>query len=140
MAHQNRKNMKKSTATTPNQKSATFKSYTKESKVRKKLYENWQRVEATNKYQRTVAMSAGKHTTEKIAEEILNGNFLNLNRRSQYKSWSEQKRILRRIVEKRQAQAIHFGTKKSRNRKTARAVVSNTSLCMARLNDLRFTC
>lgn len=132
--------MKKPIATTPNQKSATFKSHTKESKSRKRLYENWQRVEATNKYPRAVAKCAEKHTTARIAEEILDGIFLNLNRRSQDKSWSEQKRILRRIVENRQAQAIHLGTKKSRSQKTARAVVSNTSQCMVRLNDLRFAC
>lgn len=136
--------MKNSTATTSNQNSETLKNnnrnQAKESKVRKRLYENWQRVEATDKYQRAVAKSSGKQMTEKIAEEVLDGIFLNLNRRSQDKSWSEQKRILRRIVEKRQAQAIHLGTKKSRNRKTARAVVSNTSRCMVRLNDLRFAC
>lgn len=74
--------MKNFTATTSNQKSANLKSNNrnnaKESKARKRLYENWQRVEATGKYQKAVAKSTGKHTTEKIAEEVLDGIFLNI--------------------------------------------------------------
>lgn len=132
--------MKNTTATTPNQKPGTVKSHTKKSKSRKRLYENWQRVEATNKYQRAVAKSYGEHMTEKIAEEVLDGNFLNLNRRSQDKSWSEQKRILRRIVEKRHAQAIHSKRRNNRDRRTAIAVIANTSKCMERLHYLRCAC
>lgn len=132
--------MKKFTTRTPNQKSATFKSHTKESKSRKRLYENWQRIETTDKCQRAVAISCGKQMTEKIVEEVIDGIFLNLNRRSHAKSGSEQKRILKRIVEKRQAQAIHLGTRKSRTRETSRTVMSNTSRCMVRLKELRFAC
>lgn len=88
--------MKNSTATTSNHNSATLKNnnrnQAKESKARKRLYENWQRVEATGKYHRAVAKRAEKHTTEKIAEEVLDGIILNLSQRSNEKSNAEQKK------------------------------------------------
>lgn len=42
--------------------------------------------------------------TRKIEEELFDGIFLSLNERNSKKSYNVQKRILRRIVEKRMAQ------------------------------------
>lgn len=135
--------MKKTNSSTKNM-SATQKiaerSRAKEAKARRKVNEDWQRIESTSKYRKAAARGAGWNTTDRIADEILDGIFLNLKARDGEKSASEQKRILRRIVEKRQAQAIHAKTRKSRDRKAAVAVIINTSKCIERLHRLRFAC
>lgn len=112
----------------------------KEARARRKVNEDWQRVESTGKYRKAVARGAGWNTTDRIADEVLDGIFLSLKVRDEEKSVSEQKRLLRRIVEKRQAQAIHTKTRKSRDRKAAVAVIINTSKCLERLHNLRFAC
>ena len=112
----------------------------KEAKVRRKANEDWQRIESTGKYRKAVARGAGWNTTDRIADEVLDGIFLSLNARNDEKSASEQTRLLRRIVEKRQAQTIHAKTRNSRDRKTAIAIKSNTSKCLERLHHLRFAC
>lgn len=112
----------------------------KEAKARRKVNEDWQKIESTGKYCKAVARGAGWNTTDRIADEVLDGIFLSLNARNNEKSASEQTRLLRRIVEKRQAQAIHAKTRKCRDRKTAVAVIINTSKCLERLHNLRFAC
>lgn len=112
----------------------------KEAKARRKVNEDWQRMESTGKYRKALAREAGRNTTERIADEVLDGIFLTLNTRNSRNSVSEQKRLLRRMVEKRHAQALHAKTRKSRDRKTAIAVIINTSKCMERLHHLRFAC
>lgn len=110
----------------------------KEAKARRRVNENWKRIEFTNKYLKATAQQVGRNTTDKIAEEVLDGIFLNLNARNSEKSASEQKRLLRRIVEKRQAQAIHAKTRRSRSRKATVAVIINSSKCLERIHNLRF--
>ena len=112
----------------------------KKAKARRKVNEDWQRVESTCKYREAAVRRAGWNTTDRIANEILDGILLSLNTRNREKSASEQKRLLRRIVEKRQAQSVHAITGKDRNRKTAVAVIINTNKCMDRLHHLRFAC
>ena len=91
----------------------------KEAKARRKVNEEWQRIESSGKYYKAATRVAGWETTDRIADEVLDGIFLCLNARNGGKSASEQKRLLRRIVEKRQAQAVHAKTRNSRDRKTA---------------------
>lgn len=112
----------------------------KEAKARRKINEDWQRVESTCKYLKAATKSIGRSTTDKIAEEVLDGILLSFNKRNSDKSVSEQKRLLRRIVEKRQAQALHDKTRNGRDRKSSVAVITNTSRCIERLNYLRFVC
>lgn len=144
MARQQKsKAMKKTNSSTQNmtaiQKIAE-RSRAKEVKARRKVNEDWQRIESTGKYRKAVARGAGWNTTDRIADEVLDGIHLRLNARNDEKSTSEQKRLLRRIVEKRQAQAIHAKTRNSRDRETAIAVIINTSKCLERLHNLRFAC
>lgn len=144
MARQQKsKAMKKTNSSTQNmtaiQKIAE-RSRAKEAKARRKVNEDWQRIESTGKYRKAAARGAGWITTDRIAEEVLDGIFLSLKAQNGEKSASEQKRLLRRIVEKRQAQAIHAKTRNSRDRKTAIAIKSNTSKCLERLHNLRFAC
>lgn len=112
----------------------------KEAKARRKVNEDWKRIESSGRYRKAAARGAGWNTTDRIADEVLDGIFLSLNSRNGEKSASEQKRLLRRIVEKRQAQAVHVKLRKKRDRKTAVAVIINTSKCMERLHHLRFVC
>ena len=112
----------------------------KEARARRKVNEDWQKVESTGKYRKAAVRMARWNTTGRIANEVLDGIFLSLNARNREKSASEQKRLLRRIVEKRQAQALHTKTRKSRDRKMTIAVIINTSKCMDRLHHLRFAC
>lgn len=112
----------------------------KEAKARRKVNEDWQRIESSSKYRKAAVKSAGWNTTDRIANEFLDGTILTLNTRNDEKSASVQKRLLRRIVEKRQAQAVHDKTRKSRDRKTAIAIMINTSKCLERLHNIRFAC
>lgn len=144
MARQQKsKAMKKTNSSTKNM-SATQKiaerRHAKEAKARRKVNEDWQRIESTGKYHKAATRGAGWNTTDRIADEVLDGIFLSLNARNDEKSVSVQKRLLRRIVEKRQAQAIHAKTRNSRDRKTAIAIKSNTSKCLERLHHFRFAC
>lgn len=112
----------------------------KEAKARRKVNEDWQRMELTGKYREAAAKSIGMNTTDRIAAKVLDGILLNLSERNSDKSPSEQKRLLRRIVEKRQAQAIHNKTRNNRDRRFAMTVITNSSKCMKRLHYLRYAC
>lgn len=137
------KTMKKTNSSTQNmtttQKTAERRQ-AKEAKARRKVNEDWQRIESSSKYRKAAVKSAGWNTTDRIANEFLDGTILTLNTRNDEKSASVQKRLLRRIVEKRQAQAVHDKTRKSRDRKTAIAIMINTSKCLERLHNIRFAC
>lgn len=109
-----------------------------EAKARRKVNEDWQRVEATKSYRKAVAYSACRSTTDRIADEVLDGIFLNFRGSSSDKSASVQKRILRRIVEKRQAQAIHAKTRRSCDREAEVAIITNSGKCMESIHRLRF--
>ena len=61
----------------------------KEAKVRRKVNEDWQRVESTGKYHKAAVRMAGWNTTDRIANEVLDGIFLNLNARNREKSASK---------------------------------------------------
>lgn len=144
MARQQKSKTMKNTNSSLQNMTATKKisgrSRAKEAQARRKLNEDWQKIEFTGKYRKAVARGAGWDTTDRIADEVLDGIFLKLKARDGEKSTSEQKRLLRRIVEKRQAQAIYAKTRKKRDRKTAVAVIINTNKCLERLHNLRFAC
>lgn len=117
----------------------TEKRKAKEVKARRKVNEAWQRVEVTGKYRIAAAKKIGMNITQKIAVEVLDGILLNFHdRNNNDKTQSKQKRLLRRIVEKRQSQAIHAKTRNNRDRILTVAVITNTSECMEHLYNLRF--
>ena len=117
MARQQKSKTMKNTNSSLQNMTATKKisgrSRAKEAQARRKLNEDWQKIEFTGKYRKAVARGAGWDTTDRIADEVLDGIFLKLKARDGEKSTSEQKRLLRRIVEKRQAQAIYAKTRKN---------------------------
>lgn len=76
-----------------------------EANARHKVNEKWDKVKDSAKYRRAVARDFCHTVTGKIEEELLDGILLNL--KNTGKPANSQRRILRRIVEKRQAQANH---------------------------------
>ena len=78
-----------------------------EANARRKVNKSWEKVEHTPRYCSASAKYVCDTITRKIEIEVLDGILLNLSIKSQSKSPSVQNRILRRIVEKRQAQANH---------------------------------
>ena len=109
----------------------------KETNARRKVNDHWMRIENSCRYRKAVAYNVCRDITDQITEEVLDWIFLTLNERNEEKSTSEKNRLLRRIVEKRQAQAIHTKTRKNRDRKAAVAIAINSSKCLRRIHQLR---
>lgn len=78
-----------------------------EANARRKVAKNWELIATTAKYKFASTKQACRDITSLIIDECFDGILLDLNERSSSKSYNVQKRILRRIVEKRQAQSIH---------------------------------
>ena len=114
----------------------------KEARARRCEAEKWERAARNNGYRTRSAQESCIRTTQKIADELFDGIFLNLNEQNKNKSPNVQKRILRRIVEKRQAQAAHRNARKSdyKSRFTAHMYRRNTGYCMYDLYRLQHAC
>lgn len=97
----------------------------------------WERVERTASYRKAAVRELYKTVTGKIKEEVLDGILLNLNSRNREKSMSVQNRILRRIVEKRQAQANHRKNSRSVNSACRYITIACTGRCMNELQRHR---
>lgn len=105
----------------------------REAKIRRNEVEKWEYVASLSIYKRAVAKEVCYSNISKIKHECFDGIFLNLNCRNSKKSYSVQKRILRRIVEKRQAQSVHRNVKRSDDKFVSHLVHSNMSRSM---NDI----
>lgn len=105
-----------------------------EANARRKVNKKWERMEETPRYRKAVAKDVCQTTTKKIVVELLDGILLNLNIRSQSKSASVQNRLLRRIVEKRQAQACHQKNGRTDDLTSIHITISCTSKCMNEIN------
>lgn len=109
-----------------------------EARARRKVIKSWEKVEHTPRYRSASAKEVCDAVTKKIEEEVIDGIFLNLNSKSQAKSTSVQNRILRRIVEKRQAQANHKRHGRTEDLTSTRVSITNTRCCMAEIRKKRF--
>ena len=78
-----------------------------EDNARRKIAKRWNVLARGVKYQKAVAKSSCDYLTKILKTELFDGILLNLSERNGMKSYSCQKRILRRIVEKRQAQSVY---------------------------------
>lgn len=79
------------------------KSIEAEAASRRQVVQRWQQLAQRFKYQKAASRASCSRTTQMLEEDLFNGILLNLNERNSKKSYCSQKRILRRIVEKRQA-------------------------------------
>lgn len=106
--------------------------------INRRTNERWKCVEKTAKYRKAAMREACCETSKRIEIEVLDGLFLNLSTRNTDKPMSVQRRILRRIVEKRQAQANHKKNGRSKDLTSLRITISCTSECLANINRKRF--
>lgn len=123
---------------TPNNK-ATAKQTKKQRKAdaRRRTNKRWEHVETSDRYRKVAVEELCNVTSNKIEIEILNCILLNLNIRSQVKPSRVQDRILRRIVEKRQAQANHKKHGRSEDLTTVHITLTCTSKCMKDIRKKR---
>lgn len=89
-----------------------------EANARRKVAKNWELVARSVKYRKAAAKESCGRLTQILEEELFDGILLSLKGRNGMKSYACQKRILRRIVEKRQAQSAHRRAGRSGNRFT----------------------
>ena len=78
-----------------------------EANARRKLAKSWALLAKGVRYRKAAAKESCERLTQILEEELFDGILLNLSGRNGMKSYNCQKRILRRIVEKRQAQKAH---------------------------------
>jgi hypothetical protein len=89
-----------------------------EANARRKQAKSWALVAQGVKYRKAAVKESCDCLTQILEEELFDGILLNLRGRNGMKSYTCQKRILRRIVEKRQAQLAHRRAGRSGNRFT----------------------
>jgi hypothetical protein len=78
-----------------------------EANARRKVAKSWALLAKGVKYRKAAAKESCDRLTQILEDELFDGILLNLSGRNGMKSYTCQKRILRRIVEKRQAQSAH---------------------------------
>jgi hypothetical protein len=114
-----------------------IKSKEAEANARREVNKSWKKVEYTPRYRSASAKEVYKTITKKIEVEVLDGILLNLSIKSQAKPTSVQNRILRRIVEKRQAQANHKKHGRSDDLTSIHVTITSTSRCMEAIRKKR---
>lgn len=88
-------------------KTTLLRNKAKEAKARKIVAKAWQRKSETLCYRTaTVKELCGKAMAE-LNRDLFDGIQLHLNARNRKKSLSYQKRLVRKIIEKRMSQAVH---------------------------------
>lgn len=98
----------------------------------------WERISRGKRYRRFAAKEAWNAVTQKIKEDVFDGILLNLSERNSGKTTRKQERILRRIVEKRQAQATFKQVGRSENLLTASLANCGSARCMKSLHKYRW--
>ena len=115
-----------------------MKSKKAEANARRKVNKCWEKVEHTPRYRCASAKKVCNTITKKIEIEVLDGILLNLNIKSQKKPFRVQNRILRRIIEKRQAQANHKKHGRTEDLTSIHVSITSTSRCMEAIRKKRF--
>ncbi|MCQ2349084.1 MAG: hypothetical protein MJZ98_01225 [Paludibacteraceae bacterium] len=112
----------------------------KAKRIAKQLNKKWEFMEQLPKYKYAAAKENFYATTNEIKEEVLDGIFFSLSDSYMSKSAKVQQRIVRRIVEKRVAQANHHSYGRSHDLFCAYQEQRNTSRCMESINRHRHAC
>ena len=115
-----------------------MKSKKAEANARRKVNKSWEKVEHTPRYRSASAKEVCDTITKKIEIEVFDGILLNLSIKSQSKALTVQNRILRRIVEKRQAQANHKKFGRTGDLTSIYISITGTSRCMEAIRKKRF--
>lgn len=109
-----------------------------EANARRKVNEKWECVERLRCYQQAATREGCSNITATIQEECFDSILLHLSSRSESKSYNTQKRILRRIVEKRQAQLIHHTIGRTIDRFSTHMKTRSISQSVSELQHLQF--
>lgn len=109
-----------------------------EANARRKINKKWEMIENTPRYRSASAKEVCDTITKKIEIEVLDGMLLNLGIKSQTKPTSVQNRLLRRIIEKRQAQANHKKNGRTDDLTSIHISITSTSRCMEVIRKKRF--
>lgn len=143
-----KKKQKKLTATqiidramsTQKKQKAAEASRKREANARRQVNAEWERMSKTRKYRQASNKQMCTSVSLKIENEVMDGILLNLNERNNSKSHNVQMRLLRRIVEKRQAQANHRKNGRSENLWSAHLTITCTSTCMNQIRRKQLAC
>ncbi len=87
-----------------------------EANARRKVAKYWDALAKGVKYRKATARVSCRRVTSQLKDELFEGILMNLQGKNGQKSHSAQKRVLRRIVEKRQAQQTHHNVGRTENR------------------------
>lgn len=109
-----------------------------EADAHRRTNKRWERAETSDRYRKAATEELCNVTTNKIDIEVLDGILLNLNIRSKMQPSKVQDRILRRIVEKRQAQANHKKHGRSEDLTSMHITLACTSKCMKDIRQKRY--
>lgn len=109
-----------------------------EANARRKVAKSWAEVANSGKYKMAAIKQACIDATSVIIDECFDGILLDLNERNCSKSHNVQKRLLRRIVEKRQAQSIHRTLGRTQNRFSNHLENLNISRSVKAIYNYRF--
>lgn len=104
-----------------------------------KVEEAWGKVSMSRRYRKAVAKEFCKDITTSLIDECVDGVCLNLSECNNMKSEAVQKRVLRRIVEKRQAQATHRRVGRTENLFATHIEKRCCSKSMTEINLYRFS-
>lgn len=116
-------------------KTFTEKGKEAEAKARRKVAVAWKRKGKTLRYRTAVAKELCGQTMTELKQELFDGILLSLKGRNSKKSLTVQKRLMRRIVEKRMAQAIHRAMEHERGYATASQINRYSNRCMEIFRD-----
>ena len=108
-----------------------------EANSRRKVAKSWAFLGAGNKYRKAAVGESRSRMTSEIKENLINGTIFDLCEKNSMKRDNVQKRILRRIVEKRQAQASHRRTGHTQDLFASHLVRECCSKCMEEINRFR---
>lgn len=116
------------------------KARAKEAKIRRKVAKRWDKIAKSVSYQKASTREWCKCETSKLKDELFDGILINLREKNSKKSYNRQKRLLRRIVEKRQAQKVHHIVGKTRNRFLNYMCRHCLSMSMKQMSANRLVC
>ena len=106
---------------------------TKKEKLRKQALKFWSKIASGLKYKRAATRELYYNTLHEIEDDVYDGIILSLASRNSNKSLNVQKRILRRIVEKKQSQVAHRYYGHTDSRLAQYAASACTKHCMREL-------
>ncbi len=122
---------------TSKNKSFMEKRSKKEANARREIAERWDHLSQGGKYKRAAAKESSIRSLQQVKDEFFDGILLSLHKYSD-KSGSVQKRILRRIVEKRQAQSVCKRVGRTNDRFASYLLKHCTSISMNEIKRYRF--